>query len=140
MQFERFTIDDSDYPRRPENIPDDYYWDWEMHAWFPPGGPVDPDPEAVRAYEDAEWERKREEYRRSHPSAALSSGNDLPRSHLITVDELRAAGVIRVPPSRRKPRGAGAERGQLPLFGDDETEPTNKETTPRDPDGDEPSE
>lgn len=109
MQFERFTVDESDYPRRPENIPDDYYWDWEVHAWFPPGGPVEPDPEAVRAYEDAEWERKREEYRRSQEAKSLNPGDEIP-----------ATGALDVLPASRKSLRAGAKREHLPLFPDDD--------------------
>jgi hypothetical protein len=38
--------------------------------------------------------------------------------HLITVDELRAAGALDVPPAWRK--SLGGERDLLPLFGDDD--------------------
>lgn len=110
MEFERFTVDDSQYPQRPENIPDDYYWDPEVHAWYPPGGPVIPDPEAVRAYIEAEWQQKREEYLRSQQSKGLNSGDDIP-----------ATGALTVPPSWRKSLSAGVKREHLPLFPDDDT-------------------
>jgi hypothetical protein len=40
------------------------------------------------------------------------------RSHLISVDELRAAGALDVPPEWRKSLGAGPER-QRGLFADE---------------------
>lgn len=110
MQDERWTSDDSQYPQRPENIPDDYYWDPEEHAWYPPGEPVIPDAEAIRAYEEAEWQRKREEYLRSRQSKGLNSGDDIP-----------ATGALTVPPSWRKSLSAGVKREHLPLFPDDDT-------------------
>lgn len=60
--------------------------------------------------------------------------------HLITVDDLRAAGALDVPPSWRKSLSAGVERDQLPLFADDDAVPSKQKLTPCDPDGDEPSE
>jgi hypothetical protein len=41
---------------------------------------------------------------------------------LISADELRAAGALDVPPAWRKSLGGKkhADRGQLPLFGDDD--------------------
>jgi hypothetical protein len=56
--------------------------------------------------------------------------------HLITVDELRAAGALDVPPSWRKSLSAGVKRDQLPLFGDDDSEPTNEELASSESDGD----
>jgi hypothetical protein len=109
VEFERFTVDDSQYPQRPANIPDDYYWDWEVHAWFPPGGPVVPDPEAIRAYEEAEWEEKRRQWEEAQ--------------RLKSKDPVSAARALEVPPSWRKSLRAGAKREHLPLFPDDDMQP-----------------
>jgi hypothetical protein len=53
--------------------------------------------------------------------------------HLITVDELRAAGALDVPAGWRK--SLRVEQG-LFLFGDDDALPEKKESTPCDPDCD----
>lgn len=53
--------------------------------------------------------------------------------HLISVDELRAAGALDVPPAWRK--SLGAER-ELLLFGDDDALPEKQQPTPDDPPGD----
>ena len=54
--------------------------------------------------------------------------------HLISVDELRAAGALDVPAAWRK--SLGVERDLFSgLFGDDETLPKKQQPTPRDPDG-----
>lgn len=53
--------------------------------------------------------------------------------HLISVDELRAAGALDVPAAWRK--SLGVER-ELPLFGDDDMLPENQQSTPGDPDSD----
>ena len=50
--------------------------------------------------------------------------------HLISVDELRAAGALDVPPSWRK--SLGAERKQYPLFADDEMFADDHPPTPVD--------
>lgn len=47
-----------------------------------------------------------------------------PGPRLFSVDDLRAAGVLDVPSTSRKARRAGVKREHLPLFGDDDTEPT----------------
>ncbi len=59
--------------------------------------------------------------------------------HLISVDELRAAGALDVPAAWRK--SLGAERNppksrNLPLFGDDDTLPEKQQATECDPDVD----
>ena len=54
--------------------------------------------------------------------------------HLISVDELRAAGALDVPASWRKT--LGGERDQLTLFGEDDTSPRQQQRTPLDADGD----
>lgn len=53
--------------------------------------------------------------------------------HLISVDELRAAGALDVPPAWRK--SLGAER-ELPLFADDDALPEKQLPTPADPPSD----
>jgi hypothetical protein len=54
--------------------------------------------------------------------------------HLITVDELRAAGALDVPAAWRK--SLGVERDLLSgLFGDDDTLSEEQQPTDRDPDG-----
>lgn|GEM_PF-2646340 len=40
--------------------------------------------------------------------------------HLISVDELRAAGALEVPPAWRKSLAGPQERKQFSLFGDDD--------------------
>jgi hypothetical protein len=54
--------------------------------------------------------------------------------HLITVDELRAAGALDVPPAWRK--SLGVERDLFSLFGDDDPRPENQQPEPRDLDRD----
>jgi hypothetical protein len=52
--------------------------------------------------------------------------------HLISVDELRAAGALDVPPAWRK--SLQVERDLFSgLFGDDDTRPEAQEPTPCDP-------
>ena len=55
--------------------------------------------------------------------------------HLISVDELRAAGALDVPAAWRK--SLGVERKQYSLFGDDDTPPKEQQETSCDPDDDE---
>ena len=56
--------------------------------------------------------------------------------HLISVDELRAAGALDVPAAWRK--SLGVERGLLPLFGDDDDVlPEQQDPTASDPSVDE---
>jgi hypothetical protein len=56
--------------------------------------------------------------------------------HLITVDELRAAGALDVPAAWRK--SLAVERGLFSgLFGDDDPRPETQQSTPPDPDCDE---
>lgn len=62
-----------------------------------------------------------------------------PGPRLFTVDDLRAAGVLDVPPALRKSLSAGVERDHLPLFGDD-TVPSKAAPTPCNSDDNEPSE
>ncbi len=62
--------------------------------------------------------------------------------HLISVDELRAAGALDVPPEWRKSLGGKRKPKNLLLFGDDDTQPAEQPApaehpTPCDPDGDE---
>ncbi|HET6878718.1 MAG TPA: hypothetical protein VFI31_01030 [Pirellulales bacterium] len=51
---------------------------------------------------------------------------------LISADELRAAGCFDFPPGWRK--SLSAKQDRLPLFDDDDTVPTKKDSTPCDPD------
>jgi hypothetical protein len=53
--------------------------------------------------------------------------------HLITVDVLRAAGALDIPPAWRKSLGDEPER--YPLFGDDDADSDEDELTPNDGDG-----
>ena len=56
--------------------------------------------------------------------------------HLITVDELRAAGALDVPPGWRK--SLSVERDLFSgLLADDDLLPEAQESTPSDPDGNE---
>ncbi len=56
--------------------------------------------------------------------------------HLISVDELRAAGALDVPAAWRKSLGAERNRRNLLLFGDDDALPEKQQPTPCDPDCD----
>lgn len=59
-----------------------------------------------------------------------------PGSHLISVDELRAAGALDVPPAWRKSLGGEERRFLLPGFNDDEeAEPQSAEESDSDDDG-----
>jgi hypothetical protein len=55
--------------------------------------------------------------------------------HLISVDELRAAGALDVPPAWRK--SLAATEKQYPLFGDDDEDLDSESSTPCDPEADE---
>ena len=73
---------------RPATIPDDFIYDPEMNAYYPPGEPTTYDAEA----ELREIKKLREEC----------------RGGVFSNDELRAAGVFNVPKSWRKSlRGGG---------------------------------
>ncbi len=57
--------------------------------------------------------------------------------HLISVDELRAAGALDVPAAWAcKSLGVEPNQWNLPLFADDDTLPEEQQPTPSDPDGD----
>ena len=65
----------------------------------------------------------------------LASMADTDGPHLITVDELRAAGALDVPAAWRK--SLGGERDPAPrLFEDDDPPPEQQRPTPREPDCD----
>ena len=53
--------------------------------------------------------------------------------HLISVDELRAAGALDVPAAWRK--SLGAERDLFPLFADDDALPEKQQPAPDESDG-----
>ena len=63
-------------PVRPRTIPDDFIWDPEVQAWYPPGEPSN--------FDLAAFSRNLDQ--------VIAEG---PRKGLITVDELRAAGALR---------------------------------------------
>jgi hypothetical protein len=56
--------------------------------------------------------------------------------HLISVDELRAAGALEVPAAWRK--SLGGERDQLTLFGEDDLLPEKFKPSPGDAESDAP--
>lgn len=56
--------------------------------------------------------------------------------HLISVDELRAAGALDVPAAWRKSLGGHEEKTLFSLFGDDDMLPENEQSMPGDPDCD----
>ena len=56
--------------------------------------------------------------------------------HLISVDELRAAGALDVPPAWRKSLGGG-KREHLPLFDNDDVAAEQQPAAPSEPDDDE---
>ena len=85
--------DDKKEPPRPRTIPDDFIWDEELQAWYPPGEPSTFDAEA--------WQREFDEMRRR---------GDFDGAGLFSVDDLRAAGALNVPPrgeSHSAARSAG---------------------------------
>jgi len=59
---------------------------------------------------------------------------DPERPHLISVDELRAAGALDVPPAWRN--SLGVEREYYPLFPDDDLPPENPQPAPIDTEDD----
>ena len=59
---------------------------------------------------------------------------DPERPHLISVDELRAAGALDVPPAWRN--SLGVEREYYPLFPDDDLAPENPQPAPSDAEDD----
>ena len=84
---------------RPKTIPDDFIYDPEGDCYYPPGEPSGWDAEAdLREFREELNNRSEEERRKG----------------LISVDQLRAAGALDVPPSWRKSLG-GQERD---LFSD----------------------
>lgn len=121
MKDRRSTSKNNNEPPRPKTIPDDFIWDPEIEAWYPPGEPSGWDAEA--------WTREFQEEMNN-----LSEEDR--RGGLISVDELRAAGALDVPPARRK--SLGTERDLLPgLFGDDDPRPEKQQSTARDLSADE---
>jgi hypothetical protein len=109
-----------EWERNP-TIPDDFIYDPETHAYYAPGEPVNWDIEAeLREFEEA---RRR---------------GDFGDGRLISVDELRAAGALVTPETRRKTLGGGPpKKQQLDLFdamlGDDD-EADEGEPEPEDDD------
>jgi len=95
--------DDKKEPPRPRTIPDDFIWDEELQAWYPPGEPSTFDAEA--------WQREFDEMRRR---------GDFDGAGLFSVDDLRAAGALNVPAAWRKSLGGEERRFLLPGFDDDD--------------------
>ncbi len=87
MKDRRSTSKNKNEPPRPKTIPDDFIWDPEIEAWYPPGEPSGWDAEA--------WLREF----REEPN---NLSEEERRGGLITVDELRAAGALDVPSAWRK--------------------------------------
>jgi len=89
----RFTV-----PPKPSNnppgIPPEFIYDPEYDAYFPPGERSNYDAEAFSRHLDKTIEE-------------MKGGG------LISVDDLRAAGVLKVPPKRRKSRGGGPDKPPL---------------------------
>lgn len=77
---------------RPGTIPDDFIYDPETHSYYPPGERTKFDVEAWMREFKEEMSNESEEER---------------RKGLISVDVLRAAGALDVPPSWRKSLGGG---------------------------------
>ncbi len=76
---------------RPATIPDDFIYDPEENAYYPPGEPSGWDMEAwLREFREELANRSEEERRKG----------------LISVDRLRAAGALDVPAAWRKSLGA----------------------------------
>lgn len=91
MQDQPSTSDKDKEPPRPRTIPDDFIWDPEYQAWFPPGTPCDLGLEAWRR----DFEQTLEEIRKLPP---------------IPPEKLRVPpGTLDVPPAWRKSLG-GDER------------------------------
>ena len=90
MKDRRSTSKNKNEPPRPKTIPDDFIWDPEIEAWYPPGEPSGWDAEAwMREFRDELNNRSEEERRKG----------------LISVDQLRAAGALDVPAAWRKSLG-----------------------------------
>lgn len=104
MKDQPSNSDDKKEPVRPKTIPDDFIWVPESQGWIAPGEPSTFDVEAWRR--EFEEERRRGEY----------------NGGLISVDELRAAGALDVPPSWRKSLG-GEERDLFSDLSEDDERP-----------------
>ncbi|MGI8604672.1 MAG: hypothetical protein ACR2OZ_17000 [Verrucomicrobiales bacterium] len=96
MKDQHSTSEDKKEPARPRSIPDDFIWDPEVEAWYPPGEPTEFDAEAS-------LRELQEICKRIGPCG------------VITRDELLAAGALEIPPGWGKRLGGGPRR-QLDLF------------------------
>jgi hypothetical protein len=97
-------------PPRPRTVPDDFFWDPKLQAWYPPGEPSDFDVEAFHQ----ETMRIIEEVR-----------NQLP----IPAEQLRVPpGTLDVPPAWRKSLGEDCD-----LFSEliEDDEDPEKQQSPR---------
>ncbi|MEX2139682.1 MAG: hypothetical protein WD894_10500 [Pirellulales bacterium] len=102
MKDQPSTSGDRKEPPRPKTIPDDFIWDPEVEAWYPPG---EPSPFTAEYWLHFLDDLTEEDY-----------GGPGPR--LISRDELLAAGALNVSSGKRKT--LGVERDHLPLFPDDD--------------------
>lgn len=129
MQDQRSTSDDStsdgrQEPPRPRTIPDDFIWDPEEQAWYPPGEPTNWDQEA--------FSRELQETIRKVREECIANGT------WGNGTVIRVGPLPDVPQRMRKSLRNKPEK-RLPLFDDDDTVTMKQEPTPRDPDGEEPS-
>lgn len=126
MQEQPATSDDRSEPPRGRSIPDDFIWDPELQAWYPPPGePSNWDQEAFSRELEETIRKVREE---SIANGTWGNGTVI---HLGPLPD--------VPKRMRKSLRSKPEK-RLPLFDDDDTLPTRQDPAPCDSDGDEPLE
>lgn len=129
MQEQPSNSKNDDEPERPEHIPDYFLWYPDMGTWdAPPSDEPGWDVEAwLREFKETMAEIRRER------QAEIAAGRD-PGPWLISVDQLRAAGVFDVPPAMRKSLSDGEERDLFSdLPGDDHTPPQEQPPRPKKP-------
>jgi hypothetical protein len=104
---------------RPRTIPDDFIYDPETNAYYAPGEPCTSNPQE-------ELEKLQE----------VIEGIRWEGPHLISVDELRAAGALDVPPAWRKSLGGQRDQRDLlsGLSGDDDPLSEKPHSPPHDRD------
>jgi hypothetical protein len=124
VQDQPSASDDRQEPTpRPGTIPDDFIWDPETQAWYASGEPSNWDQEA--------FSRELQETIRKVREECIADGT-WGNGTVIRVGPLPDVPQWMRKSLRNKP-------DHLPLFPDDDTEPTNEELTPCDSAGDEPS-
>ena len=123
MQDQPSTSDDRSEPPRPGNLPEDFIWDPETQAWYASGEPYEWDHEAF--------------------SRDLTETIGMVREKCMAEGTWGNGTVIRMGPLPKIPqwmrKSLRNKPDHLPLFPDDDTAPTKQESTPCDPDDDEPS-